>query len=264
MYLIFTDLDGTLLNHDTYSWEAAVPALNELRRQQVPWVLVTSKTRAEVEHWRHLLENDHPFIVENGAAAFLPAGYFSASLPEAKRVENYDVLEWGTPYAELVADLRAASQSSACPVRGFHEMTAGEVSRLCQMPLDQALLAKQREYDEPFVILDRDRSGALAAAIEAKGRRWTRGGRFWHITGPSDKASAVQALSRLYEHMQGEVRTIGLGDGLNDASFLNVVTTPVLIRSCQTEELRTLVPRGTVADPPGPAGWNAAVLKLIR
>lgn len=37
MYLVFTDLDGTLLDHDTYSWEAARPALDRLKRQQVPW-----------------------------------------------------------------------------------------------------------------------------------------------------------------------------------------------------------------------------------
>ncbi len=42
--LVFTDLDGTLLNHDDYSWEAARPALEELQRQSIPLILVSSKT----------------------------------------------------------------------------------------------------------------------------------------------------------------------------------------------------------------------------
>jgi mannosyl-3-phosphoglycerate phosphatase len=263
MDLIFTDLDGTLLDQDTYTWEAAQPALDRLRRQGIPWVLVTSKTRAEVEFWRRCLENEHPFIVENGAAAFVPLGYFPHAVRGSKRRGAYDAFEWGTPYEELVADLQRASQTSQCRVRGFHEMTPEEVAKLCELPLEQAVLAKEREYDEPFVILDPDRADALTAAIEDQGRQWTRGGRFCHILGANDKALAVEALSALFEQGDAPVRTIGLGDGLNDASFLNVVAASVLIRSPQAAELKARVPGGVVTDHPGPAGWNEAVLALI-
>jgi mannosyl-3-phosphoglycerate phosphatase len=263
MDVIFTDLDGTLLDRDTYSWEAARPALDRLRQQGVAWVLVTSKTRAEVEFWRRCLENEHPFIVENGGAAFVPLGYFPYAVRGGKRRDAYEAFEWGTPYEELVADLQRASRMSQCRVRGFHEMTPEEVANLCDLPLKQAVLAKQREYDEPFLILDPDRAGALAAAIEEQGRQWTRGGRFWHILGANDKALAVEALSALFERGNAPVRTIGLGDGLNDASFLNVVAAPVLIRSPQAAELKARVPHGLVTDRPGPEGWNEAVLALI-
>lgn len=263
MDVIFTDLDGTLLDHNTYSWEAARPALDRLRQQGVPWILVTSKTRAEVEFWRRRLENVHPFIVENGGGAFVPVGYFPFATRGGNRRDSYEVIEWGMPYERLVAALQKASQTSHCRVRGFHEMTPEEVARLCNLPLEQAVLAKQREYDEPFVVLDPDRASALTAAIEDLGCRSTRGGRFWHILGASDKALAVEAISVLFEQSNAQVRTIGLGDGLNDASFLNVVTAPVLIRSTQVAELKLRVPRGAVTEHPGPKGWNEAVLALI-
>jgi mannosyl-3-phosphoglycerate phosphatase family protein len=263
MDLIFTDLDGTLLDRDTYAWDGARPALDRLRLRGIPWVLVTSKTRAEVELWRRRLENRHPFIVENGGAAYIPLGYFPFAVRGGKHRDSYEVLEWGTPYAELVADLERASQTSHCRVRGFQEMTAGEVAVLCDLPLEQAVLAKQREYDEPFVILDPDRAGALAGAIEQLGWRLTRGGRFWHILGANDKAQAVETLSALFEQGNAPFRTIGLGDGLNDAAFLNVVASPVIIRSPQAAELKISVPSGLVTDRPGPSGWNDAVLTLI-
>jgi mannosyl-3-phosphoglycerate phosphatase family protein len=263
MDVIFTDLDGTLLDRETYGWEAARPAIDRLRRQGVPWVLVTSKTRAEVEFWRGRLGNEHPFIVENGGAAFVPVGYFPWAVRGGKRRDAYEVFEWGTPYQELVADLQRASQTSQCRVRGFHEMTPGEVATLCDLPLEQAVLAKQREFDEPFLILDADRAGALTAAIEDHGRYWTKGGRFWHILGANDKALAVEALSAFFAQGTAPVRTIGLGDGLNDASFLNAVAAPVIIRSPQAAELKAIVPRGVVTDCPGPAGWNDAILTLI-
>lgn len=66
-------------------------------------------------------------------------------------------------------------------------MTPEEVASLCDLPLEQAVLAKQREHDEPFLILDPDGAGALAAAIEDQGRQWTRGGRFCHILGQMTK-----------------------------------------------------------------------------
>ena len=264
MDVIFTDLDGTLLEHDTYSWEAARPALERLRERGVPWIPVSSKTRAEVELWRRRMENTHPFIVENGGGAFVPAGYFPFAVPGSKRRGGYEAFEWGAPYERLVAALHEASESSHCRVRGFHEMTPEEVAKLCNLPLEQADLAKRREYDEPFEVLDADRADALAVAIGELGYRTTRGGRLWHILGNSDKAAAVEAIWELFEQKHGKVRTIGLGDGLNDASFLNVVSTPVLIRSAQVGELQRMAPRGAITEQPGPRGWNEAVLALIE
>ncbi len=263
MHVVFTDLDGTLLDSETYSWEAARPAIEQLRMCNIPWVIVTSKTRAEVEWWREQMGNCHPFIVENGGAAFVPVGYFSFQIPGAQQRDSYEVLEWGTSYAELVADLEIASRTSRCSVRGFHDMSGAEVSSTCSLPLEQAVLAKLREYDEPFRILEPGRASQLLHAVEERGLRWTKGGRFWHVTGANDKAVAVIALQRLYERAFGPVGTIGLGDAANDASFLRVVAVPVLIRSRETAKLKAAVPGGIVTRRRGPAGWNEIVRQII-
>ncbi|MBS1875985.1 MAG: HAD-IIB family hydrolase [Acidobacteria bacterium] len=263
MDIIFTDLDGTLLDRDTYSWEAARGALERTREKGVPVVLVSSKTRAEIEVWRERLDNRHPFIAENGGAAFIPVGYFGTPARGASRRGPYDVMEWGAPYEELVRRLREAARASGCAVRGFNDMTAAEVAALCDLPMEQALLAKQREYDEAFETLDAGRADALEEAVRQQGCRLTRGGRFWHILGSNDKALAVDALAGLYASGGGPIRTIGLGDGLNDAEFLKRMQAPVLIPSPSITELRRLVPGGETASQPGPAGWNEAVLRLI-
>ncbi len=263
MQIVFTDLDGTLLDSKSYSWEAARPAIERLRKHQVPWIMVTSKTRAEVQWWREQMGNSHPFIVENGAAVFIPAGYFPFRVPDARRRNSYDLLEWGTSYSKLVSCLDTASQRSRCPVRGFHEMQATEVSLTCNLPLEQAALAKVREYDEPFRILDLSRARQLLRAIEDQGLHWTKGGRFWHITGANDKAIAVITLQRLYQRAHGSVETIGLGDAVNDAPFLRIVDFPVLIRSRSSAKLKAAVPRGVLSSRPGPVGWNQMLLRMI-
>ena len=47
-YIFFSDLDGTLLDHENYDWSAAKPALSELKRQGLPLILASSKTAAEI------------------------------------------------------------------------------------------------------------------------------------------------------------------------------------------------------------------------
>lgn len=262
MRIIFTDLDGTLLNSDTYSCGAAGPAIDALRRRRIPLILCTSKTWPEVEFWRDTLKNRHPFIIENGGAIYIPAGYFTPRPESAVERDGYEVIELGTPRAQLVEALWHASKESGCNVRGFADMTAAEVSERTMLPLDQAERAKQREYDEPFDIFG-PRAYALLGEIERQGFRWTRGDRFYHITGHNDKAMAVRQLVELYRAAFGKTITIGLGDGHNDAGFLAAVDTPVVVRSRFAAVLKKAVPRSFVTNSPGALGWNEAVLELV-
>jgi mannosyl-3-phosphoglycerate phosphatase len=261
MDIVITDLDGTLLDHATYSFDPARPALELLDRRGIPLVFCSSKARAEVEHWRRLTGNTHPFVVENGGAVFIPAGYFD--VPQTETREGYAVLSVGAPYGDLVNALKQASARSGCAVRGFADMEVAEIAGLCNLDPEIAAKAKQREYDEPFIILETEKTDGLLAAIESMGKRWTRGGRFYHITGNNDKAGAVARLLDLYRMAHGEIRTVGLGDGLNDAEFLKLMDIPILIRTRWLERLEAAVPRGRATRSPGPQGWNEMVLELF-
>jgi len=49
MYITFTDLNGTLLDSDTYSFKKAGEVLACIREKRLPLVAVTSKTAEEVK-----------------------------------------------------------------------------------------------------------------------------------------------------------------------------------------------------------------------
>ena len=195
--VVFSDLDGTLLDHETYAFDAARPALDRMDRDAVPLVLCSSKTRAEMETIRTRLDNEHPFISENGGALFIPAGYFPFEVEGAEPRGEYLVVGIGDPYRDVVAALSRASRASGVRVRGFSEMTDVEVASATGLTTDQARLARQREFDEPFEILDAARAPILRAEVERQGKRWTEGGRFHHITGRNDKGAAVRLLAGL-------------------------------------------------------------------
>jgi len=263
MKLVYTDLDGTLLDHDTYSFLSAQPALNKLRFQRIPLILVTSKTRSEVEFWRDKLNNRDPFVVENGGGVFIPKDYFPSAVQRAKPRDGYDLIEFGDPYQSVISALILASERSQCKVKGFHEMTVEEVAAVCGIPREQAEAAKRREFDEPFEVMDRGKEQLLIEAIEEQGKRWTRGGRFYHILGGNNKAAAVQALNSLYRQLDPHIYTIGLGDSFNDLPFLRVVDAPILIRSVHSEQIISHLPAARLTSKPGPEGWNDAVLEII-
>lgn len=262
--VVFSDLDGTLLDHETYSFDAARPALERLRAGRVPLVLCTSKTRAEIAPLRRALGNTHPFISENGGAVFIPVRYFPFTVSGVERRDDYDVISVGDPYADLVAALARASRATGITVRGFADMTDVDVAAATGLSLQESRLARQREFDEPFEILDSGGTDDLLAAIEREGKRWTAGGRFHHITGASDKAAAVRLLATLYRRLLGPLTTVGLGDAPNDASFLAEVDVPVAIVSPRVDELLAHVPHARVTRLSGPAGWNEAVLELVE
>jgi mannosyl-3-phosphoglycerate phosphatase len=263
--VVFTDLDGTLLDHATYSFEPARPALDALAAAGVPVILCTSKTRAETERWRRALGNTHPFVVENGGAVFVPEGYFGPGARYDRRDGGYGVIEYGRPYAELRRALETIRASTGLPLRGFGDMDLDEIAGRCGFSREEAALAARREYDEPFIGAD---SSALAAVVRAAGEAGLRimsGGRFHHLVGDIDKGRAVRALRELYAEDRGPVRSVGLGDSPNDEPMLRAVDVPVLVRRPDGRHFDGLhLPGLVIASYAGPEGWREAVLGLLR
>ncbi len=64
--VVVSDLDGTLLHRETYSFDEALPGIASLKERAIPVILVSSKTRAEIEPIREALGLEDPFVVENG------------------------------------------------------------------------------------------------------------------------------------------------------------------------------------------------------
>jgi mannosyl-3-phosphoglycerate phosphatase len=262
MFVVFTDLDGTLLDPENYSYDAARPALNLLKDMRIPLVFVTSKTRAEAEVWRERLGNRDPFVIENGGALFVPQDYFPPPFQAPVHRDGYAVFEFGDSYESLVQVLRAASIESQCPVVGFHDLSVEALAAKCGMLPEYAAMAKKREYDEPFEILA-PIPERLLASIEDHKKRWTRGGRFYHILGANDKMHCVRLLIHFYERSFGAVTSLGMGDALNDAGFLEAVDIPVVLKSGDSVKLREKIRKARYLDLPGPAGWNRAILEVL-
>jgi mannosyl-3-phosphoglycerate phosphatase len=264
--VVFTDLDGTLIDHDTYGFKEAQPALDQLRSRAIPVIICSSKTRAEIEVYRRRMGLSGPFIVENGGAIFIPQDHFSVNVTFVRK-GPYRVVELGVSYADLCKTWKDIKKKGNFRMKGFSEMTAEEIADCSGLPPDEVSLATKREYSEPFMFSDTSsKFRSLTRLTQEKGLTITRGGRFYHLTGPNDKGRAVQILTRVYadSYPDKKIWTAGLGDSANDVTMLRHVDMPIVIRkkTGEWESMQGINP--IYSDKAGPGGWAEAIDTILR
>jgi mannosyl-3-phosphoglycerate phosphatase len=261
--IVFTDLDGTLLHPKTYSFGDALPALELMQQRDIPLIICSSKTKAEIEVYRSRLSNRHPFVSENGGGVFIPEGYFPFAV-DGETQSGGRLIRFGSTYKELRDVLTSLREQLSVNVRGFGDMSVQEIAALSGLPEQEAALAKMRDFDEPFIFEEADADvDQFLRAIEARGYSWTRG-RFYHIIGDNDKGKAATFLKKQYEKKHGPILSIALGDNLNDLPLLRVVDNPVLVRKEDgSYEASIGLPNLIKADGIGPQGWNRVIMRLL-
>jgi mannosyl-3-phosphoglycerate phosphatase family protein len=266
-FIFFTDLDGTLLDYYTYSFDNARPALALLADRRIPLIICSSKTRAEIEYYREKMDNHHPFISENGGGIFIPKGYFPFAVHAGEcsvdEEGDYIVMRLGAHYTQL-RETMTLLRKDGFQVKGFGDMTPEEIAAVTGLGIAEAKMAKMRDFDEPFLF--RGSAGEqekLVEAIRGKGLSYTRG-RFFHLLGNSDKGKAVSTLAALFKRKRGDLTTVALGDNPNDLPMLERVDIAVIVQKHDgTYEPGIDLPGFLKAGGIGPRGWNKFVEKLL-
>lgn len=261
--VIFTDLDGTFLNHDDYSFSESSQSRKKVLQKGIPLIFNTSKTKIEVE----LLQNDvginEPFIIENGAAIFFPKGYKNLDFSTFEQLENYYVFTLGITYDEILNFYN--KYKDIYGLKGFSDMTLDEVSNFTGLPKNKAELSKVRGFTEPFIIEDESQIQKLSLEAKKYGIKITKGGRFYHLMGVNqDKGMAIKKAIEIFEKLfDGKVSSIGLGDGENDIEMFKNVDIPIIIKNHKDEYVdfdSSNVQKSTFK---GAKGWNEMVLKNV-
>ncbi len=261
-FIIFTDLDGSLLNHSDYSYKDAIPALRKIKEKKIPLIVTTSKTRAEVEELLKELSLNEPFIIENGAAVFFPNGYRGFSI-DGEKIGKYTIIKLGKDYGYIREVFNSLKKDF--PVKGFGDMSVEEIAFLTDLPLEKAKLAKKREFTEPFIIEDEKLIPELEKKVSDFGLKITKGGRFYHLIGKGqDKGKAVSLTIDIFrKNSWKKAKTVGIGDSKNDIPMLKAVDIPVLIMKENGSYETISLPNLIKSKYPGSKGWNQVVLSLI-
>lgn len=265
--LLFTDLDGTLIDHHSYSADEARAALDRLRTRQIPVIFCSSKTFAEQIFLQKQLGLRQPFILENGSAAAIPKGYFE-SLPAPEHAilttsADYEIF----PLASINAPVIRSELSHFQHIKGFSNAPDAELSQATELEGEALQRARDRLFTETLLTpLDAEQVIFLNKKLAAKGIALSRGGRFYTAQpAHTDKGKALLWLAGIFQKNRGEKPLLAAtGDSLNDAPMLAAVDFPFLVQKHD----------GTWADLPtvanltkvegiGPAGFSMAVEMLL-
>ncbi len=262
--VIFTDLDGTLLDLVTYSYDKALLSIGCLLQRGIPIVFCSSKTKAEQKVYRQRLGIPDPFVVENGGAIFIPQGYFPFTFDYHKAEDCYQIIELGISYRKIRQALERIRADTGVNFKGFGDMSVEEVAAETGLDREAAQRAREREYDETLKLDGTpEEIESILSAIKGAGLNCTHGGRFYGVTGTSDKGKATAILSDLYRKLWGEIKTIGIGDSLNDLPMLSSVDVPVLVQQPGGKWEEIAIPHLYKVRGVGPEGWVRAIEEII-
>ncbi len=261
--IIFTDLDGTLLDHDNYSWTPAESALKKIEALDIPLILNTSKTVAEVLDIRSSLENHHPFIIENGGAVCIPSG----SPGKGQGDGDFNMHLFGKSYPEILAILNGLKDRHLFNFTGFSDMTATELANLTGLTSENAAMAKRRSCSEPIIWSDSKANFEIFTnQLTLFDLQVISGGRFFHIMGKTDKGAAMSWLLENVYHLKQKQKsvTIALGDSPNDLPMLEQADYSVVINSGSGKSLvLNKIDNVIYTREKGPAGWQIAINELL-
>ncbi len=254
--VIFSDLDGCLLDKATYSFAAAIPTLTRIRELEIPLILASSKTEPEMKRLAEEMQlEDAPLICENGGVIFWSRKVDDTANKLVLGVERTSILQ-------VLQRLKSRFHFSS-----FEDMQVEGVMAATELPRDRAEAALQRSCTEPLIW--EDEAGKLAdfeAGLVSVGLSLTRGGRFWHVAGQTNKGTALQAiLERLAVDGQSNCTSVAIGDSPIDQSMLDVADYPIAIPAPDGRvQVKVIGENSRVARAPGPEGWAQTVSSVLN
>jgi mannosyl-3-phosphoglycerate phosphatase len=254
--IVFSDLDGTLLDHDTYSWDAARPALALMKERGIPLILASSKTAAEIADLRAEMSfSDCPAIVENGAGILEPGG---------DSVANDAVV-----HAKLIAVLDEMPLRLRENFSGFSDWTVNKVASRTGLSREAAAKAARRCFSEPGLWsgTGEDRVD-FEARLAGKGVTARQGGRYLTLSFGTTKADRMREIAARYASGGDTPYMVALGDAPNDVEMLETADMGVIVANPHAAPLPELdgesIGHIIRTEKPGPQGWNESVLRIIE
>lgn len=259
-YLIFTDLDGTLLDHYDYNFSQAQSALETIAQLKIPLLINSSKTYAEIKQIRTQMHNNSAFSVENGAAIFFPTSSPSKIEP----------VILGTPIKDILKVLHQLRITHGFYFKGFSDYSTEELMIETGLTENQANDAKQRLASEPIKWLDTEENLSLfKQMLKSKDLQLVEGGRFFHVMGKNDKSSAMAWLLNKFNqeklNQDIETITIALGDSHNDKKMLEQADFAAVIKKIDNTHLQLNKSPECIfySEHPAPLGWQESIEYLL-
>jgi len=263
--VLFSALGDLLLDKQN-DYKTAMPALTAVAEADIPLVFVSGKTRQEIEHYRKLTRNVHPFICETGSAIFIPSGYFSFDIPNAKKAGRYLIIELGKPYAAIAETVQKIKDLLPGKIYSLATSSDEEISKFFTVDPKLTEFVKHREYTDTILVEgSEDSIDIIQNTVEEAKLKFLRNGRYINIGSGSVRGAIKQLLDLYHKKLKCRLVVVGIGTTVDHAPLLESVEHPVLIQKKDTGyDERIQMPYISRAHAIGPQGWNEYVSGALK
>ncbi len=234
-FYIFTDLDGTLLDNNNYSFGDLESFINKIK-DKVEIIYNTSKTFSEVLYLNRKLKINFPFIVENGSCIFFPKGYlenkdinknfFKYENYFGYRLTNYT----SNNFVDFFSNLKNKYNFSF-----YSKLEEKKLAKITNLNISEIRRSKKRLFTNPILWEDTEKNllnFKIDISLHDKNLKILKGGRFLHILDNYDKGIALKKFIKIINPLnKTSLTTISLGDSENDISMLNITDYSCVIKS---------------------------------
>ena len=267
-YYIFTDLDGTLLNHDNYSLGRIKNFINKIKLKN-HIIFSTSKTFCEILEINKKLDLNFPFIVENGACIFFPNNYtfFDPNKTKFFNYKNY----LGYKLSELSPEV---IENKLCKLQKkydfslFSQLKLDQLSKITNLKNKSLINCTKRLFTNPIYWKDTDKKIKLFILDVKKisnNLQISKGGRFYHLSDHYNKGRALMKFLEIIKFSEkNNYKTISLGDSENDISMLEQTDYSCIVKR---EKVKISLNKNNniyYSNNKAPDGWKESIEFILK
>lgn len=257
--LFFSDVDGTFIDYDNYSYNESIKGMELLRERDIPLIFISSKTFDEMSLITNELDLNYPFSFENGTGFAYPSDLRGEYNIELEGPGTDELLKF-LPMLERVLMKKLISITS---------MSEKEIIDITKLDAESAYRAKSRKTTLPFIV---DGKGLLSNTevdkINLSLKDYTlsviKGGRFNHlIPANNGKGNGVKKIIEFYKRrFKDEFLTASAGDSQSDIPMFEAADFSYIIKRPDGSFINYI--GGNTMKSPGPAGFSEAVYDFLN
>ena len=188
--------------------------LEALDENSIPVVLMTGRSRLQMDAPLRRLRHAHPFIAESGSGVYLPEDYFHLRVERMVRLGRFVCLPIAEPQPAAERALAALSEATGVPVVTLRSLSPRELAQNTGLPPREAELVRQRDFEEMFFLAGADEEAIRRFRAEARQRNLVlhKLPPLWALSVGADSRPAIKKLRALYDRaLHAHPATVGVG-----------------------------------------------------
>ena len=261
-YLIITDLDGTLLNYETFSYKPIVPFIKKIISKKILIIPNTSKTKDEVLKFLNEIKYPTPFIVESGSAIYFPKKF---NYSRKMKINDFELIYSSKNKKSIHKILDSKDfQNYKSLFRITNEIKNTDLADLSGLSIENLKDIKKRDFSE-LIVWDSSKKNLnkFKMLLNKKDLSLLEGARFLHLKGRGDKGIAIHKLLKFMKSSKINVnKTISLGDSINDIPMLRRTDFSCIIKLPNKNYINFKGESVFRSKKEAPLGWKEALMSI--